>query len=144
MNPAGDSGLRATGTTMPVHIAEQWLMPFLDHLFFGQEFRQRAGEPGQRHADEGIALQPAALQPELPEGAQSRNVVVERAPAVAPLALDHKVADLPGFQPVEPAVGEAAAVQPAPEILKSLPVVPNGVARIAALLGQVIEERREP
>jgi integrase/recombinase XerC len=32
MNPAGDSGPRATATTIPADIAEKWLAPFLDHL----------------------------------------------------------------------------------------------------------------
>jgi integrase/recombinase XerC len=32
MNPVGDSGPRATATTIPAEIAEKWLAPFLDHL----------------------------------------------------------------------------------------------------------------
>ena len=32
MNPAGDSGPRATVTTIPADIAALWLTPFLDHL----------------------------------------------------------------------------------------------------------------
>jgi hypothetical protein len=41
------------------------------HLFFGEKFRQRLVEPGQRHAGERIAFQAAAPLPEPAKRAQS-------------------------------------------------------------------------
>src|SRR5664280_2011510 len=88
--------------------------------------------------------EPAAPHPELPEGAQSRHVVVQRPPAVAPLALDHEIAEITGFQPIPAAIGEPAPRQPAPEILERLAVVAHRIARIAAFLGEILQERRQP
>ena len=71
-------------------------------------------------------------------------MVVQRAPAVASLSLDHEIAQFTGIEPVPAAVGEPALGQPAPEVLEGLPIIAHGVARIAAFLGEILQERRQP